>query len=369
MELQLIDQPDEFFRMRDEWDALLGNSVSDCVFLTHDWLSTWWKHLAADRRLSILAARDGDRLVGLLPLAERTAQVARMIPRTLEFIASGVIGSDYLDVIIAKEYEPEVMRMFSEYLSRRGMMLQFSQLRVGSSRVSLLADHLAQNNWIVSHFKQNVCPYIDLRGHTWESYLGTVGPTLRKNVNRYLRNLPKDFDMRLLCAQSKSEAQPALDETVMLHRKRWEAAGKSEAFQSAAVLAFHREFVDLAAERGWLRLLVLYLDDKAAAALYGLLYKSTFYFYQSGFDPDYGRHSVGAATMALAIKTAIEQGAAEYDFLHGDEEYKLHWTDRTRDLGRLELYPPHTRGHIYRHAIHFNRAARRMARRVLNVTR
>jgi hypothetical protein len=55
----------------------------------------------------------------------------------------------------------------------------------------------------------------------------------------------------------------------------------------------------------------------------------------------------------------------EYDFLHGDEEYKFHWADGTRDLGRIELYPPHARGRIYRHAIHFNRAARSVARRVL----
>jgi CelD/BcsL family acetyltransferase involved in cellulose biosynthesis len=69
--------------------------------------------------------------------------------------------------------------------------------------------------------------------------------------------------------------------------------------------------------------------------------------------------------MGLAIKAAIEEGVAEYDFLHGDEEYKFHWASEVRDLGRLELYPPHARGRIYRRAIDFNRAARRMAKRVL----
>jgi CelD/BcsL family acetyltransferase involved in cellulose biosynthesis len=69
--------------------------------------------------------------------------------------------------------------------------------------------------------------------------------------------------------------------------------------------------------------------------------------------------------MGLAIKTAVDEGAMEYDFLHGDEEYKFHWSRERRELGRLELFPPQARALIYRRAIEVNRAVRRMARRVL----
>jgi CelD/BcsL family acetyltransferase involved in cellulose biosynthesis len=254
-------------------------------------------------------------------------------------------------------------------LSKRAMILQLSQLRSEACVASFVAEYLKQDKWTFNDLKQNICPYIDLRGHTWESYLSTVGTNLRKNVNRYIRNLPKDFETRLVCAQSQADAQPALDALIALHHKRWGTTGESDAFQSAPIIAFHREFADLAAKRGWLRILLLYLNGAPAAALYGWLYESVFYYYQSGFDPDYSRHSVGVATMAFAIKTAIEEGATEYDFLHGSEEYKFHWTNQTRDLGRLELYPPLARAHIYRHAIDLNRVARRMARRVLNMTR
>jgi len=61
----------------------------------------------------------------------------------------------------------------------------------------------------------------------------------------------------------------------------------------------------------------------------------------------------------------VDEGAREYDFLHGDEAYKFHWASRTREIGRLELYPPHVRGQLYRRAIEASRAARRTARRVL----
>ena len=140
---------------------------------------------------------------------------------------------------------------------------------------------------------------------------------------------------------------------------------ESEAFQSESIVQFHRDFVVHAAEQGWLRLLIARINGSPVAALYGLRYGSSFYFYQSGFDPEFSRQSVGLVIMGLGIRTAIEEGVAEYDLLHGDEEYKFQWAPQTRELGRIEVFPPHSSGRIFRHAIQLNRSARQMARRVL----
>src|SRR5262249_29996182 len=187
----------------------------------------------------------------------------------------------------------------------------------------------------------------------------------RYTFNRKLRALHKSFDVRLDIIEAESDAQAGLDVVVDLHRKRWGSRGTSEAFQTAGITAFHREFVSHAASCGWLRRMILKLDNTPAAAIYGLRYGPTFYFYQSGLDSLYARHSVGLVIMGLAIKRAAEEGAAEYDLLHGDEEYKFHWTRRQRNLARLELFPAHARARVYRHAMGFNRVARRMAHRVL----
>src|SRR5207248_6693506 len=75
----VIRTTDEFARLHDEWNTLLAASAADCAFLTHEWLFTWWKHLADGRELTIVTARDGGNLIGILPLARRTAQYARMM--------------------------------------------------------------------------------------------------------------------------------------------------------------------------------------------------------------------------------------------------------------------------------------------------
>lgn len=369
MTIEMIESFEKFSALRSEWNELLQASPSDCVFLTHEWLATWWKHLAGGRQLSIVSVRDDGRLVGIAPLAVREPQYARMMPHALEFLGSGIIGSDYLDVMVRRGHEAEVQRAMAEHLTQMNVMLQLSQLRRGECAALELAKRLESSAWTFAEHKINVCPYIQLGGHTWESYLATLSSNQRYNFQRRLKNLSKNFDTRLEIASAPEQAQKFLDVLIALHKKRWETRGEdSEAFQTDAIVAFHREFIRLALEQGWLRLMTLYVNDAPAAALYGLRYGPAFYFYQSGFEPAYSKQSVGLVMMGLAIKCAVEESASEYDLLHGDEEYKFHWALRARELGRLEVYPPLTRGLIYRHAIDLNRAARRMARRVLTRT-
>jgi CelD/BcsL family acetyltransferase involved in cellulose biosynthesis len=212
----------------------------------------------------------------------------------------------------------------------------------------------------------NFCPFINLTGHNWESYSQTLGSSHRSNFNRRLNNLVKAPDFRVECARTVEEAGRSLDILVDLHQKRWQSReNESEAFHSGAVRQFHRDFVELAAAQGWLRLHVMWLQERPVAALYGLKHGKTLSFYQSGFDPEFSKQSVGLVMMGLAIKSAVDEGCTEYDFLHGGEEYKFHWARETRPLGRLELFPADVRARLYRRAIDLNRSARRMAKRVL----
>jgi CelD/BcsL family acetyltransferase involved in cellulose biosynthesis len=282
-----------------------------------------------------------------------------MMPCVLEFLGTGVIGSDYLDVIVEPERENDVLSAFCHHLDVRGLMLQFNQLNRHSCRARELASMLTARKWIISDIKINDCPFIALAGHTWQSYLAQLGSSQRYNFQRRLRNLEKTEGFRL-------ESGTDLDVIIKLHKKRWTGGqGMSEAFQTENIVAFHQDFTKLAAERGWLRLLSLWIKDQPIAGLYGLSYGTTFYFYQSGLDPVFARQSAGLVMMGLAIKTALEEGALEYDLLHGCEEYKFHWTRERRELGRIEVFPPDVRGTVYRHCVTANRAARRLVRRML----
>ena len=364
--LARIDDAADFAGLRGEWDELLQASESDCFFLTWEWLSTWWKHLADDRELCILTVRDGDELVAIAPFASRMRRCAGIVPvRSLEFLGTGSVGSDYLDVIVRGGREREAIESLADYLAREEAIIELAQVRRGAAVAIELARRLETRGWSVTETKTDVCPVIGLAGRSWPAYLATLGAEHRYNFHRRLRQATGRFEVRFVEARSSSERREALATLIALHHMRWRERGGSDGLHTPALFAFHEEMTELALERGWLRLFVLSLDGKPAAALYGFRYRQTFYFYQSGFDPAYGRHSVGLLAMGLAIQRAIEEGAEEYDLLHGDEAYKSHWAKETRDIVRLEAYPRRARVLFCRRARGMSRAAKRMARRVL----
>lgn len=365
-ELEIIDSLASFEGLRKEWNALLASSGVDTFFLTWEWLHAWWLHLAGKRRLKILALRDRE-LLAIAPLALGPLRLGYLAPfRSLEFLGAGIAGSDYLDLMVRRGSEERALEALSGYLARQNRMVELSQLRADSSMAALLAQRVQQSGWRISQTTTNVCPQINLRGHSWDSYLASLGADHRYNFRRRLKNLRKAFEVQFESVVSEEQRRGALDALVALHRKRWsERGGGSEAFQTPGFVAFHDEVSRLALERGWLRLYTLKLDGQPAASLYGFRYGATFSFYQSGFDPGYARHSVGLIMMGLAIQSALLEGVETFDLLHGAENYKQHWANQACDLIRLELYPPRLRGLVYKQALSLGRSARRLASHML----
>ena len=361
MKIERIDA-DRFGRMRAEWNEVLASSDADCLFLSWEWLHTWWRHLAGRRRLFLLAVREGEELVALAPLALAPPQLGRLLPfRSLQLLGTGAVGSDYLDLIVRRGWEDRAVSALAEELRRQGAMLELRQLRP-EAVAWRLAERLHPRGWSFRQARTEVCPFIPLAGHTWASYLAALGSAHRANLQRRLRNLQRDFAVRFDRVQGEEDRAEALGRLIGLHEARWRERGASEAFVSAGLRSFHEEVSRLALARGWLRLLELKLDGRSVAGLYGFRYGDRFLFYQSGLDPAYARQSVGLVTMGLAIKSAIEEGAAEYDLLHGSEPYKFLWARDARELRRLEIYPPLWRGFVAEQALALGRAARRTAR-------
>jgi CelD/BcsL family acetyltransferase involved in cellulose biosynthesis len=120
-----------------------------------------------------------------------------------------------------------------------------------------------------------------------------------------------------------------------LHRRRWALAGGSDGIRDAALEAFHRAAAGGLGARGWARLFVLQVEGAPRAILYGFHLTDRLAFYQSGHDPDWRVRSVGSVLLGLILQWCFAAGIAEFDFLHGDEPYKLAWANGSRHTVRL----------------------------------
>jgi CelD/BcsL family acetyltransferase involved in cellulose biosynthesis len=363
--VDVVENATDFAAMRDEWTELLGASHSDCLFLTWEWLHTWWTHFGKHRRLFLVTVRSGSQLVAIAPLTSRRIWVGPLAVPILEFAGTGTIGSDYLDVIVRRTCETEALATLTAFLFEKAMTLRLPRISKSSGLATSLGNALAGRGWECATVPTEVCPFIDLSSRSWDDYLRSIGPSHRYNFKRRLRNLMRDYDVRIQYAQSDEERREGLRHVVNLHLQRWNPRGGSDAFDSAGLVTFHDDLSRAARDRGWLRLMVITLDGQAAAAFYGFRYGDKFLFYQSGFDPAFGHSSVGLVMVGLTIRDAIAEGATEYDMLHGVEPYKFLWTKTVRQLVRLDLYPPGHVGRMHSNAARVTAGAKRFAKRLL----
>lgn len=360
-----IRDVDSAERLVPEWTELVEDSDQDCLFLTPEWMLAWWRHFERPGwTLHLVTVRRNGRLLGLAPLCSRPSHLSYLAMFSVtQFLASGLVGSDYLDVILRRGEEASVQRALSGYLASIQPLLTLSHLPALSPGFDGVKQRLEAAGWHTQTCLVETCPYIDLCGHDWESYLDTLSASHRYNLHRRLKQLRRDGTLTFDAVEKEDHRRQALADLLRLHRLSWHGRGGSDAMQTNQEQAFHETITQTALARGWLRLFLLKLDGRPIAGLYGFRRGPRFYFYQSGFDPAWRHRSVGLVTMGLAIQEALAEGAEEFDLLHGTESYKFHWAKHTRDLIKIRLLPPSWRGRVARSIAGAEEGAKRLARR------
>src|SRR5207245_5272247 len=223
--IHIVDSAGEFAALRSEWSELLASSSSDCLFLTWEWLHTWWRHLGKERRLFIVTVRSASQLIAIAPFTSDRAWIGPLsIPR-LEFAGSGTVGSDYLDIIIRRGCESEALQALAEFLADSATSMRLPRVTESGALTVSLATALAGCGWPIVKTAAEVCPFIDLTGQSWDGYLATLGSQHRYNFRRRLRNVMRDYDVRIHYAQSDEQRRTFLEQVVQLHLQRWNARG------------------------------------------------------------------------------------------------------------------------------------------------
>ena len=83
-------------------------------------------------------------------------------------------------------------------------------------------------------------------------------------------------------------------------------------------------------------LFALEAEGRPVAVAYGFLSHRRFSFFQIAHDPGSSKLRPGTVLVYRTIAWLCDAGAAEFNFLQGDEPYKFEWTSDTRPLMQVE---------------------------------
>lgn len=290
--------------LREDWVRLAAASGN--VFATWEWNELWWRRYGRGRALRVaLLHGGGDQIDAIVPLFAWSRRPLRI----LRLIGHG--HGDHLGAICRPEDAEGALRL--------ALGASPQDMFVGDWVGGGCDWRRALGGRVV---RETGYPLLRLSGGSWESFLAGQSARFRKRARNYRNRLEREHETRYRLTGSET-LERDLDAAFRLHRARFREhsgclfCGHHEPFQ--------REFAALALERGWLRLLLLELDGEPAAIEYGFLFEGAYFSYQGGRDPAWERQSVGFVLELESIRRALEDGAAEYRFLGGEENYKYRY--------------------------------------------
>jgi CelD/BcsL family acetyltransferase involved in cellulose biosynthesis len=327
----VVTDAEDFNSLADVWDGLLQRAgAENSVYLTSEWLSTWWRHFGPENRLNVLVFDKGGVVVGAVPLMRTEHRAGMLRLGCLETV--GALNCNYVWVV-PPENRSEVMDALMGYVTealaggvgavRLGLVpddsIFLAMLRARIPRMSKLA---------VDEKTRTLAPYVALPG-TWDEFYESLSGNRKKLLRRYQRVAQRDHAAEYrLCTGDSVESK--LGEFFETHEAHWRSEKVRGCFSDPRMRHFYSDVAGRFLDRGWLHFSWLSLDGEMSAAAYGFVYNGRFYAATSARDLRYSRYRVGHLLHMFLIKDAIERGLEEFDFLQGAEPHKFHWTRSAR---------------------------------------
>lgn len=317
--------------LRPEWTSLWEHAPGSTPFQSPEWLLPWWRHFGGEGLRTLTLRRDG-RLVGLAPLFVYTDPASGT--RQVTLLGNGI--TDHLDILTVPELARENAAAVLEHLAAERESWDRCDLR-DLPAASPLARAPLPAPLREEITEEEPCPTLALP-RSVEQLAGAIPARMLEKLRYYRRRAEKEGEVRFEAA-GPAEVEAAMETLMSLHRARWAARGEAGVLADARVVGFHREVARGFAERGWLRLYLMRVGGRVAAAHYGFLARGCACYYLGGFDPDLDHLSPGSLVLLHAVEEAVREGARVFDFLRGREPYKYAWSAEDRAQRRRVLCP------------------------------
>lgn len=287
----------------------LWRAVDAPVFSGPGWAKAWLETRRA-YPMTVIEARDGTRLVGLLPLCRQTRSFHRRVPLPLRYwgvVGAGWGAADHVTPLAdTKTVTSSLLACAAEIT--RGQSLLLEHLDSGLTE---LCDHAGMQ--LLGH---TPVPRLDLgsvsgAGDVWSK-------KLRKNLRRRIR-LAEEAGIRGRWVQTPEDVQNGLEKLRELHLRRWRAQGEGGLFDRTRQDFLRRVVTE---ESTGARMFLLEGLQGPAAALLVFCTPTSMSSYKTGWDPRFAELGLGIRLHAEAIQKSIEEGLRLYDFLRGTGAHK-----------------------------------------------
>lgn len=330
IETQFLSGIDSIGLDAEKWNALTSRSETNTVFQTHQWARSWLKAFGDQYEQMFISVADPSGVVGVAPLVVRRGLAGE---RVVRFLGDG--KADYCDFLAAGD-KPKVLEgIFGALFASRERwdVIELNNIPAESSTIELvqaICHRTGYRSLVQDHFR---CHRLLISGHEDEALkiFNKAGLRRRQHYFERIGHLAfKDL--------TGTGVIPYLEGFFDQHIARWTGSKSPSLFLKERNRIFYQELAAAMADKGWLLLSVVELNDQPMAMHYGFDYNGTLMWYKPSFDVAYAKHSPGLVLLRHLIGYAIDHKCREFDLTIGDEPFKRRFSNRTRKTVSLKIF-------------------------------
>lgn len=311
------------------WDELVDR-LGGPVYLTYDWLKTWWEFYGRDRELRLFVFKSRAEVIGLIPVYIDSVGIW-----PINYRIARIVGAN----IPPKVFDPPVksdcaVQCFVHLvrcllLQDKCDLLSFGPL----SSTSASWSHFPQIERAISTLgrmedgPKGVHSIFRLPARM-EEYLDSFCKNEQKNRRKYeLRALRKEYPVRVdVLSSGEEELSREFERFARQHSLQWQAEGKPGHFGAwPNALSYNRALVKCQGRLGRMRFIRIWAGEEVIANQYTFAFAGRWFWElpSRSVGPSWDRFSLGPSGIVTMIGEAIKENVHTLEGGLGHYAYKL----------------------------------------------
>lgn len=337
MDLICIENFEEFQNFQKEWDELLSRSSNGHLFLTHDWLSTWWMSYGRQKDLFVLLLWENNRLIGAVPMMMTKDNKYGVRFKRIAFMGDSEWTIN--DFIISDKRNEAIEKIIKFLLSREWDIVDLRNIPESSKHVDILSKEFGENGFNITRHEAAKSPVLTIGGK-WEDFYNSRSTKFKKTTRNKINRINKSGNVSIEKYSKPDEVAEILPVVFDIGLKGWKHRQTKNAISSTEQnRRFYSRLAGLMSAEGRLDIWLLRWNEIPIAFEFHVRYENTIHALTADYDERYQNISPGSVLdyniMQHMFQSRIDH---EYDMGSGENFYKMHWTDETKKHVRIYCY-------------------------------
>ncbi len=331
--------------LREDWDAAVERCRAS-VYMTFDWVRTWWQFYGRDAQLRLFVFRSANVVECVFPVYIDVLGIAPMSLRIARLVGAN---------IPAKVFDPPVpasiaTRVFEELLARliedgACDVLSFgpvSDAHKPSAELAEVARRRLSSPSCVQADPVDVHTLFRLPT-TLDEYFDRLSKSESKRRKYELRALSKEFTVCEDVVRAPDAVEAEFEAFAEQHRANWDAQGKPGHFGSwPRALEYNRALVRNQAGRGRVRFYRILANGEVISRQYAYVCggRGAWELPSRAMGGRWDKLSLGTAGVVRMFEAAMAEGVREFEGGIGHYEYKLRLGAEEHPIRTIRVWRP-----------------------------